>query len=224
MTTSFYFFLIGQNKRALGKRGVRAWVHSFAARKLPKRRWRCLGCTKNGLSLIELMVSIGIFMLLNGAVVALMGYNQRASEKVDANVDASTRVLILYEKLRMEMRYARVIDCVDDTLSYWIYQRAAGELVIGQRGHLLAFLPGGSSPPDLATISVVGTRKEVVRRFQGEDQGLAQLDRDGEFHLSWNKGAHLLRVWGKAGSEKRTKASLEAMKPFSFTLLLSNVE
>lgn len=178
----------------------------------------------SGFTLIEVLVAASIFIVLNGAIFALMGYNQSASEKASANIDAATRVLILFEKMRLELRNARVIDASDTELSYWIYEKDQGSPVFDSVNHRLSFLPGNGLAPDVAKLSLAGSDRHLLRTFQGEQQLLAALDKDGELHFAWASGPQRLRVFGQAGISGRKKSSLEAVKSFSFTFSLNNVE
>lgn len=177
----------------------------------------------SGLTLIEMLVASTIFMALNGAVLALLHYNQKASEKATANAGASTQVLLVFEKVRLEMRTGRIVDCTDDVLSYWIYVRDQGLPVPGTP-HRLSFLPGGGAPPDTAELTAVGTNGALVRRFQGRQDLLTNIGPDGEVRFQWTPALQMLRVEGVVGQQGRTTASREALKTFRFTIPLNNIE
>jgi type II secretory pathway pseudopilin PulG len=177
----------------------------------------------SGLTLLEMLIATTIFMGLNGAVLALLHYNQKASEKATANADAGTQVLVLFEKLRLELRTGRIVECSEDTLGYWIYQRDTGLPVFGVP-HRLAFLPGGGAPPDLAELTAVGMNGNLTRRFQGREEPLARVGQDGEVRFLWTPALQMLRVEGSVGERGRTQASRETLKEFRFTVPLNNIE
>lgn len=176
-----------------------------------------------GLSLVEMLVAMTIFLALSGAVLGLMHYNQRASEKATANADTNTRLLVLFEKLRMELRRGRVVECSPDTLGYWIYRQVDALPVLGTP-HRLEFLPGGGVPPDLAQLTALNTEGRLVRRFQGREEPLAILGRDSVVTFEWEPAYQLLRAEGVVGEKNPARPTLESEKTFRFTIPLNNVE
>ncbi len=153
-----------------------------------------------------------------------MAYNQRASEKASANTDASAQVLLLFEKLRSELRRGRIVECSDSTLGYWIYDQENGLPQLGSGGHRLAFLPRGQAEPDLAELTAEGTEGRLIRRFQNREDTLLKMGRDSHVKFSWSQNLQILRVEGQVGEKHESRVSLSSEKNFIFTVPLNNVE
>lgn len=183
---------------------------------------------RSGVTLVEMLVAVTVFLLLNGAVLAMLHYNQRAAEKATATADANTQALLVFEKIRQELRRGRVVEQSPDllTLGYWLYQLDAGQPIFGGP-HGLVFLPGLGQPPDLAEMTAVGAGGRLVRRFQGQEETLTRIGRDGEVKFEWEAGLQRLRVQGTVGEKNANNpasAARESVKTFRFTIPLNNIE
>lgn len=150
--------------------------------------------------------------------------NQRASEKAAANTDTSAQVLLLFEKLRSELRRGRIVECSESTLGYWIYDQENGLPQSGPGPHRLAFLPRGEVEPALAEITAQDTEGRLVRRFEGREDTLLKMGRDSLVKFSWTQSLQILRVEGSVGEKNESRTSLSSEKKFLFTVPLNNVE
>lgn len=177
----------------------------------------------SGLTLIEMMVSVAIFGGLMAIVFVLLHQNQRAAEKSIAQADASSAVLLLFERIRAEMRTGRVIgNDPPDILEYWVHERAADGSPVFGGPHGLVYLPGGGADPDVARLRVEEGR--LIRDFQGQQKMLVAVGRDGEINYTWSAGSHMLLVSGQVNDPfEEPRARVEPRK-FRFVVSLNNVE
>ena len=191
-----------------------------------------LSTTTRGLSLVEILVSSGIFLLLSTSLLALLSQNQKVSEKNIDSADSTSSLLLLVEKCRQELKSARVIGGTPhstppsgvvgalESLDYWIYQRNGASPVFDTDGRLV-FLPGVGSDPDVATIKLEGER--LVRDFQGDKKMLVSLGRDGEIAFKWQPALKFVKVFGQLESPFN-KTDVRQLRSFSFFVALNNVE
>lgn len=184
-------------------------------------RPRSMGIEVRGLTLVEMLVTATLFLAISAATGAMLFQTQRASEKSVATNDANSKALLLFEKLRLELRNGRVVDNpLPEKLHYWIYQKKDGVPKFKAPGKL-EFLSESGTDPDIAEVS--GEGENLVRTFQGKKRILASLGKDGEVRFRWLVGLQALVVEGKVG-ETHSKNSISSEKEFHFILALSNVE
>lgn len=175
-----------------------------------------------GLTLVELMVTVTIFLALAAAMGAMLFQSQRASEKAVSTNDANSQALILFEKLRREIRKGRVIgNPVPEELHYWIYETENGLPKFGSDG-ALEFISESGPDPDTAVMKVEDGN--LVRSFQNDPAILSSVGRDGEVNFEWLVGIQAIRVRGQVGELNPSRASLSSVKEFHFMVALSNVE
>lgn len=186
-------------------------------------RWlRRSTTTRRGLSLIEVVVASAIFLGMTSVIFALFHQNQRASEKVFSNTDAGAQSLLVFEKVRSELRNARVVG-VDSggRLQYWVLRRVNGVPQVNSSG-LADWLPGQPANPAVALLfSQDGL---LWRSFQGQRQPLAPLGDDGSVQFLWNAGLHLVTVSGQVGQTDPHDSTRASLRSFNYTLHLSNNE
>ncbi len=175
-----------------------------------------------GLSLPELLVSMGIFLGLSSILVVFLISNQRASEKALSHTDSSSYALLLFEKTRLEMRRARVVgNPTNDVLQYWIYEQNNGLPIFGTP-HRLQFVSAGGGVPLVASLQAIEGR--LTKTFGDQVGVLAQLGRDAEVLFAWQPATQTLRVTGQVGFAHETLGSLTSLRPFRFFIALNNVE
>jgi type II secretory pathway pseudopilin PulG len=174
------------------------------------------------MTLIELIVSMAIFLGLMSMVFALLYQNQRASEKSIGQADASAAVLLVFEKIRAEMRTGRVIaNDSPGTLDYWIYERQDGLPIFGGV-HGLVYLPGPNSDPDVAQLRLENGR--LIREFQTKKSFLVPMGQQANISFQWNPGDHTLLVAGVVADPYDEPRTATLPREFRFLLSLNNVE
>ncbi len=170
------------------------------------------------------MVTAAIFMGMTTVVFALLFQNQRASEKVFSRTDATSEALLVFEKVRMEMRSGRVVG-VDPSgrLQYWILRRlnGTGEPQLTPKG-LADWLPGDPADPDVATMYVNGGM--LWKSFQGTTSRLAPVGRDGQITFNWSPGLRTLTLSGEVGHKDPFKVTRDSMQKFYYEIYLTNNE
>jgi type II secretory pathway pseudopilin PulG len=175
-----------------------------------------------GLTLVEMLVTVTLFLAISAAMAAMLHQSQRASEKTVSTSDANSMAVLLYEKLRLELRRTRVVDNPNpETLNYWIYEKENGLPKFGAPGELL-FLSLSGDDPDVAELTLEDSN--LVRHFQSEKTILANVGPEGEVRFDWLIGIQALVVDGQVGERNESRESLGSVKKFHFTLALSNVE
>lgn len=186
--------------------------------------------TTKGLTLIELLVSMSVFLGLMAMVFALLSQNRQASQKAIGQADVSASVLLVFEKIRQEVRSGRVVGSSNPSeLEYWVYDR---DTLLPKFGgpHGLIYLPGPNSDPDVAVLGLDEGR--LVRTFQGQQKMFVSLGKNGEISFDWNPGLHTLIVAGIVdnpyGETEEDPDNIRAYQTtprnFRFMLSLNNVE
>lgn len=174
-----------------------------------------------GLTLAEMLVTATLFLAISAAMGAMLFQTQRASEKTVATNDADSKVLLLFEKLRAELRKGRVIDNpVPEELHYWMYETENGMPKFTGPGDLEFLSTGGV--PDIAEVTV--ENDNLVRTFQNEKSVLTSVGGEGQVSFNWLVGIQALVVEGQVGDVHDSRTSLSSVKKFHFILALSNVE
>ncbi|MCE7873067.1 hypothetical protein DYH09_22180 [bacterium CPR1] len=168
------------------------------------------------------MVTVGIFMGMTTVVLALMLQNQRASEKISSRTDATSEVLIVFEKVRQEMRSGRVVG-VDPggRLQYWILRRTNAGPQLTPQG-LADWLPGFPADPDVATMFV--NTGMLWKSFQGTTSRLAPVGPDGQIVFNWSPGLRTLTLTGDLGQKDPFNATRNSMQKFHLEIYLTNNE
>lgn len=176
----------------------------------------------SALTLIEMLVTATLFLAISAAMGAMLFQSQRASEKTVATNDADSKALLLFEKLRLELRRGRVIDNpVPEKLHYWVYETENGMPKFSGPGDLV-FLSTSGTGPDVAEVTV--ENRNLVRTFQGDKTILTAVGEEGQVTFSWLVGIQALVVDGQVGDTHQSRTSLSSVKKFHFILALSNVE
>ena len=174
-----------------------------------------------GLTLAEMLVTATLFLAISAAMGAMLFQTQRASEKAVATNDADSKALLLFEKLRAELRRGRVIDNpLPQELHYWIYETENGVPKFSAPGELVFLSTGGV--PDIAEVTV--ENGNLVREFQDEKSILTGVGQEGQVSFNWLVGIQALVVEGQVGDAHESRTSLTSVKKFHFIMALSNVE
>ena len=175
-----------------------------------------------GLTLTELLVCMTLFIGISLAMISLLMQNQKISEKNVANTDSSAKSLLLFERVRQEVRSGRVVGNPSTSeLQYWIYKKVNGAPEFGGP-HRLSFLPGAGSDPDLARLSTL--KGSLIREFQGKSSNLANVGADGRLEFDWKPGAQILRLTGQVGDKNDEHQEKSSVRKFFFVISLNNVE
>ena len=179
--------------------------------------------TRRGASLIEVLVAASIFLAMTSALITMMLSNQRAATKIVNHNDTTTEVLIVYERIRMEMRHSLVINAPDTphpgSVQYWQVDMPNGVPVLDANGLPTYMHTGLSAPPDVATMySLNGT---LYKDFRGETLPLAQMGVNGTINFDWDPNVQSLWLTGAVGTLDYDVTRNNYL-PFKFTMKLTN--
>lgn len=164
-----------------------------------------------------------IFLGMMGVVFTLLRQNQRASEKVLSRSDATDEALLVFEKVRAEMRNLRVIG-VDSSgrLEFWVLRRdSAGAPQLTPQG-LADWLPGEPANPDVGWM--YPSQGVLWKSFQGQVQPVAPLGPDGQVTFEWLPGLRTLTLSGQVGRRDDYEATRNSLQKFHYVVYLTNNE
>lgn len=176
---------------------------------------------RRALSLAETLVAGALLVGLTGLLVLLLRQNSLARAKIETHTDASQMALISVEKIRMEMRRAKVIKTSPsgDRLTYWVAQVVNGNWALTPIGQP-EWVPGFPAAPDLAEMYI--SRQTLWRDFQGQHQRLSQVGKDGLIKFQYDSAQHSLRVVLTVGEALATDMARSNRLNLNFLIHLAN--
>lgn len=181
--------------------------------------------TERGTSLIEVLVSSGIFISMSMVMFMLVLQNQRASTKATNQNDSTATLMLVFEKVRNEIRHARVIgaDPVTKGLRYWLCRtNASGMPVLTPEG-LPDWLPGAPAEPSVCHL--YKTSSDLLwREYQGGGQPLAPMGKDAQLRFTWRPENRTVSMVGSIGSKDPYDGSRSNFMPFAYEIYLQNNE
>ena len=185
--------------------------------------WLRRSTTTSGTTLIELSVVATIFLGITTVLVTLMLQNQRASTKVSNHTDTTAQLLLVFEKIRNEVRHSRIIgtDTATSGLKYWVYKAVNGIPQVTAAGSP-DWLPGYPANPDVALLYSKPSKDALWRDFQGKGQRLAPMGLDGNLKFVWDAGNHTLTLIGGVGQKDAFDATRHNYQAFNYNVYLSN--
>ena len=172
-----------------------------------------------GTSLIEVLVACTIFLGMSTVLLSLLTQNTRASQKISNHSDTSSQMMMVYEKVRSELRHGRIIGAAGGSLQYWICRVVSGTPQLTGQGSP-DWLPGLPANPDVAAMSV--RQGALWRDFEGQAQLLAQIGPDGTVNFTWDGATHKLELSGAVGQKDAYEAVRNNYQTFSFEIFMSN--
>lgn len=177
--------------------------------------------TNRGLTLLETLVASALLVGLTLLMVLLLRQNHQARAKLETHTEASQMALISVEKIRMEMRRARVIatSVAFERLYYWVARVSGNSFVLTPIGQP-DWLPGFPAAPEQAEMYV--DRQTLWRDFAGQHQRLATVGKDGRVQFLYDPAAHSLRVYLTVGEARLGDAARSNRLDINFLVHLAN--
>lgn len=176
-----------------------------------------------GTTLLELTVASTLFLGMATVLLALLLQNQRSAQKVSGHNDATAQLMLLFERVRAELRVARIVsvDPGGSRLKYWLARTLNGVPVLSAAGRP-DWVPGAPADPDVAEMYVQG---EALRRdYQGKTKTLARVGKDGQVKFTWNAPIRTLTLSGQVGQLDGHDTVRNNRASFSYDIYLSNNE
>lgn len=175
-----------------------------------------------GTTLIELMVACSIFLGMVSVLFALLLQNRRASQKASSHTDLTAQMMLVFEKVRNEMRGGRIIGLnAQGELLYWRCNMVDGVPQLTAQGKP-DWLPGAPADPAVAELGV--QNGILVREFQGIRQPLAPMGKDGHLQFTWNPGVNTLGLQGGVGQKDAHDTVRNNYSTFVYEVYLTNRE
>ncbi|MCA9794389.1 MAG: hypothetical protein KC910_21425 [Candidatus Eremiobacteraeota bacterium] len=167
-----------------------------------------------------MLVASTLFLGMATVMALLMRQNQMASQKAVGHTDVTGQMMMVFERIRGEMRAARVIGVnPSGGLEYWVARRDNGIPQFSPDG-FPDWLPGAPADPDVALMHIVnGT---LVRDFQGNRQPLARVGPDGAILFAWDQGNQTLMVVGAVGEKNSHRVQDNNYQSFRYFIHTGN--
>lgn len=184
--------------------------------------WKPPSTTTRGSTLVEVLVASTLFVGMAAIMALLMRQNQLASQKVIGKSDTTAAMLMVFERIRTELRGARVVG-VNATggLEYWISRKVDGVVQLTPNG-FPDWIPGAPADPDVALLQV--DNGILVRDFQGDRQPLVPVGPDGAIVFVWDMGNHTLMVAGAVGEKHGYRVEKNNYETFRYYIQVGNNE
>ncbi len=178
--------------------------------------------TRKGSTLVEVLVASTLFVAMAAVMALLMRQNQMASQKIIGQSDTTAAMMMVFERIRSELRGARVVGVnAAGGLEYWISRKVDGVVQITPEG-LPDWIPGAPADPDVALIQV--DNGILVRDFQGDRQPLVNMGPDGAIVFVWDVGHHTLMIVGAVGEKHDYRVEKNNYQSFRYYLQVGNNE
>ena len=177
---------------------------------------------RRGTTLIELSVACTLFLGMTTVLFALLLQNRQASQKVSNHSDTSAAAMLVFEKVRSEMRAGRIVGLSPQgALLYWRCRTIDGVPQLNAQGKP-DWLPGAPADPDVAELYV--DHGILWRNFEGLKQHLAPVGKDGQLQFTWNPSTHTLTLAGAVGEKDAYSAVRNNYQSFIYQVYLMNRE
>lgn len=194
---------------------VMCWPRPFMTTNRSRRSW--------GTTLLEVTVACTLFLGMTSVLLTLLVQNQKTSAKTANHSDTTAELMLLFEKIRREIRSGRVVG-VDPqgALLYWRWKADTNGVPLLTAQGTPDWMPGAPADPSVA---ILGVSDGFLRRnFEGTSQHLAPVGKDGHLTFSWNQGSNTLLLTGGVGQKDPQHAHLNNYRPFIYNIYLSNRE
>lgn len=169
---------------------------------------------------------MSIFMGMSLLLAQLLVQNQRASEKISAQSDLTATLMLVFEKVRNELKHSRVIGTDPDNggLRYWIVRRDSNGLPLLTAAGLPDWLPGAPADPAEAELYLQANTGTIWKQFQGHAQPLVPLGDDAELQFSWSPSTQTVALSGVIGQGYAHDAARDNKQTFAYQISMSNNE
>lgn len=171
--------------------------------------------TRNGFTLLEVVISTSLFLLMSTALLSLFSQSQRATDKAVESTDTTSTLLLIFEKLRQEIKGVRIVDSTGDKLEYWMIRTIDGmpQLTPLKR---VDYEPGYPDVPHSAFL-YLNSDGLLLSDYQGKTKRLANAGPGSSLNFNWNAATHTLILNGEVGMG-------EMKEDFIYTMYVSNNE
>lgn len=169
------------------------------------------------------MVASSIFLGMGLVLLMLLVQNHKASAKNVGHSDATTSLMLFFEKIHNEIRYGRVIGVDKEVrLNYW-RAKLVNDVPALTSGGTPDWLPGAPADPAVAVL-YVNSQGRLWRDFQGKGQPLAYMGKNASLKFEWNAPACTLSLKGTVGEADASRKEYDNVAEFNYSIHLSNHE
>ena len=174
----------------------------------------------------EVIVASAIFMGMSLLLAHLLVQNQRASHKISEQSDVTATLMLVFEKVRNELKHSRVVGIDPDNggLRYWIVERGANGLPVLTSNGLPNWQPGAPADPEVGILYLNAGTGTLWKEFRGAAQPLVPLGPDAELQFVLNPSNNTVVLSGVIGQRNQHDASRDNKMPFAYQICLSNNE
>lgn len=171
-------------------------------------------------------MAISIFMGMALLLAQLLVQNQRASEKISAQSDLTATLMLVFEKVRNELKHSRVVGTDPDNggLRYWLVARDSRGLPKLTAAGFPDWLPGSPADPAEALLYLQANTGTIWKQFQGASQPLVPLGEDAELQFAWNPSTQTVVLAGVLGKGNAHDAVKDNRQAFAYQICMSNNE
>lgn len=170
-----------------------------------------------GFTLFEVAIASSLFLTMSVVLFALFQQTQRATNVAVESTDTTSKILLVFEKIRNETRGVRIIGSTnDEKLEYWKVRTVDGIPQLNALGRP-DYEPGFPNAPDSAFLYLSGGK--LMSDFQGSSRVLTRVGDRSVLVLSWNAASHDLTIAGRIESDGTTQG-----ENFVYKLYIGNNE
>ena len=159
-------------------------------------------------------------------LATLLLQNQRAAHKISEQSDVTATLMLVFEKVRNELKHSRVVGIDPDNggLRYWVVARAPNGLPLLNANGLPNWLPGPPAAPDVGVLYLDADTGMLWKEFQGAAQPLVPLGPAAELQFVWNPSNNSVVLSGVIGQRNVHDATRDNKMPFAYQICMSNNE
>lgn len=171
--------------------------------------------TKAGFTLLEVVISTSLFLLMSTALLSLFSQSRKATDKAVESTDTTSTLLLIFEKIRNEIKGVRIVDGNGEKLEYWKIRAVDGvpQLTPLKR---VDYEPGYPQVPYSAFL-YLDSKGLLLSDYQGSTRRLANAGPGSSLNFSWSAATHTLTLIGEVGAGERKE-------DFIYTMYVSNNE
>lgn len=154
---------------------------------------------RRGFTLLEVSVASSLFLMMSAVLFALFQQTQKATNVAIDSTDTTSKMLLVFEKVRNETRGVRIIGpATDGKLEYWKVKTVNGIPQLNALGRP-NYEPGYPQVPDSAFLYLRDGK--LLYDFQGKSQILARVGSQSTLSFDWSAATHILTLGGRIESD-----------------------